>query len=303
MLYRSNGSLGDGSLVLPASHPGSPRNVREITPHDGILYFRVKNEIWRSDGTYPLKDIHPTGYSIPNYLSDAAGILYFTANDGVQGRKLRRSDGTSTGTVLVGDINPGTASFAMFNGVVYFRANDDVNGASLTVPAFSGGIVTIAYLIDSGETSPDLTATAVSLIPGSTLQNSAGNSGPLLLPTSNLDANANLIVNPPVPTMLSLVTINDAAAQRSRVISLILDFAMPQNAGIFTSLGTITLTRGTTVVQTGATGATAASPFCRPAALSAARRLRSTTQTVPPPARELSTAPCATDAGCCQFPS
>ncbi|GBF00439.1 hyalin, partial [Microcystis aeruginosa NIES-298] len=33
--------------------------------------------------------------------------LFFTANDGVNGYELWKSDGTAAGTVLVKDINPG----------------------------------------------------------------------------------------------------------------------------------------------------------------------------------------------------
>src|SRR5919202_1233543 len=38
------------------------------------------------------------------------GVLYFGAKEGVHGTELWRSDGTSAGTFLLKDINPGTAN-------------------------------------------------------------------------------------------------------------------------------------------------------------------------------------------------
>lgn len=62
--------------------------------------------------------------------------MYFSADDGANGNELWKSDRTSEGTVLVGDINPGSASstpggLTEFNGELYFSANDGVNGIEL----------------------------------------------------------------------------------------------------------------------------------------------------------------------------
>ena len=53
----------------------------------------------------------------------------FVAEDGVLGRELWKSDGTSSGTSLVLDINPGAASshpshLTFFDMFVYFSADD-----------------------------------------------------------------------------------------------------------------------------------------------------------------------------------
>ena len=44
--------------------------------------------------------------SDPSSLTGVGGTLFFTADDGIHGRELWKSDGTKAGTVLVKDIDP-----------------------------------------------------------------------------------------------------------------------------------------------------------------------------------------------------
>jgi ELWxxDGT repeat protein len=60
------------------------------------------------------------------------GTLFFTANDGVNGDELWKTDGTEEGTQLVKDISTGSVStsfykFASFDGKIFFTAS--ANGA------------------------------------------------------------------------------------------------------------------------------------------------------------------------------
>jgi ELWxxDGT repeat protein len=100
-------------------------------------------QLWVTDGTaagtVAITDINDTAGGIfPNnfYSPDLTVInnrLFFNGNDGIHGFEPWISDGTTAGTRMVQDINPGSASsypasFTAFNGEVYFTADDGTNG-------------------------------------------------------------------------------------------------------------------------------------------------------------------------------
>ena len=92
-----------------------------------------------------VKDINPTlretGY--PDDLTVVGDTLYFTADDGVNGRELWKSDGTEAGTLMVKDIlvvdkrfpEPGVSSYPSWltdvAGTLYFATFDDPRGGEL----------------------------------------------------------------------------------------------------------------------------------------------------------------------------
>lgn len=121
-LWKSNGTTEGTQLV--AELPG----LKELTSVDDTLFFVQGNEdigeeLWKSDGTPEgtvlVKDIRPeervngvaTNFgSEPKNLIDVDGTLFFTADDGENGRELWKSDGTEEGTVLVENIAEDTNS-------------------------------------------------------------------------------------------------------------------------------------------------------------------------------------------------
>ena len=134
-----------------------------ITPYNGKLIMRARstNVGWvlcQSSGTMAsstlLKDIYTGSISgIPSSSSPSEfiefnGWLYFSANT-ILGYELWKTNGTSAGTVLVKDINPGGSSnpdnFVILNNKLYFVAADGTNGREIwTTDGTSSGTVMAA---------------------------------------------------------------------------------------------------------------------------------------------------------------
>jgi ELWxxDGT repeat protein len=139
----------DTRAVLVKDINPTGTSVRDLTAVDGTLFFTVTDEshgaeLWKLDTRKKgkgrarlVKDIKPGGASSsPHRLTNVDGSLYFTADDGVHGDELWRSDGTRKGTRLVKDINPGPASSDPYdltrsNGRLFFGAYDGLHGCEL----------------------------------------------------------------------------------------------------------------------------------------------------------------------------
>ena len=111
--------------------------------------------------TYLVADINQNNFgSSPSNFIKVGGVLYFTANDDVNGTELWKTDPT-TGVVTLLEINPGSSSTYInyltdVNGTLYFQAYDTTNGYELWKIGSDGTPTRID--LGSGSSSPnDLT--------------------------------------------------------------------------------------------------------------------------------------------------
>jgi ELWxxDGT repeat protein len=80
-----------------------------------------------------VKDINTdkAGSSPSGYVKHSDDYIYFTANDGIHGAELWRTDGTEENTEMVKDVTPGKDSSSIgnitsVNSLLYFVANNDL---------------------------------------------------------------------------------------------------------------------------------------------------------------------------------
>ncbi len=114
-------------------------------PNDNIA--NVGTEFYKSTGTGAIlvKDINSSKYSttnipnssFPTWLTVINNNIYFRADDGIHGIEPWISDGTSQGTHILKDINPGKdygcagSFFRPANNKVYFLGNDPLYGREI----------------------------------------------------------------------------------------------------------------------------------------------------------------------------
>lgn len=177
-LWSSDGT-GEGTTLVKDINTtnSSNSNPTGLTVVGSNLYFAANDgilgtELWRTNGTEAgtvlVKDINTiadsapgsTEDSAPQQLIEAGGKLFFTADNGVNGRELWVSGiGTATTTFMVKDIVPGAGSpdiqdMRNVDGVLCFSADDGINGRELWISdGTAAGTVMINDLTGPSATS------------------------------------------------------------------------------------------------------------------------------------------------------
>jgi ELWxxDGT repeat protein len=119
---------------------------------DNQLYSVAFDALGVPTGATVVSEINATGNDNVAGLTTFGGFVYFAATDGVNGRELWRTDGTSAGTTLVADINPGSGDstplgLVVAGGKLYFTASTPAFGRELYVSdGTASGTVRLADL-------------------------------------------------------------------------------------------------------------------------------------------------------------
>jgi ELWxxDGT repeat protein len=158
-----NATGSSGAVILldyfGAAFAGGDVHTRLL---NGKIFFMADDgthgtELWATDGTLGgtamVKDVNPGSNSSINISSFSIWAytgsgMYYGANDGSHGTELWFTDGTSVGTNMVQDINPGTAGsdpsiLTFVNSHIFFTADNNSDGitdfyiitASVTLPS------------------------------------------------------------------------------------------------------------------------------------------------------------------------
>lgn len=127
-LWRTDGTDTGTHKIQTYTNQGN----NALTPAGHQLFY-VNNELWVSDGTannaHVVRDINPSLPPNIGHLVALKDILYFNADDGVNGNELWRSDGTEAGTYMVKDINPmagqqsNPSCLTVVDSLLFFLAN------------------------------------------------------------------------------------------------------------------------------------------------------------------------------------
>jgi|GEM_PF-2564821 len=180
-LWKSNGTAAGTFFIKEFNSGEYLDSLENFTNVNGTLFFTIYDaleyyedyegyhcELWKSNGTaagtvlvkkFESFDIDDDYWYDEdqeiNNLTNVNGTLYFRGWDSVYGNELWKSDGTTAGTVISIDINPGEDSSEIsnmtnINGTLYFQANDGSHGYELWK---SDGTLNEKYIGDAQDNS------------------------------------------------------------------------------------------------------------------------------------------------------
>ncbi len=186
-LWKTDGTSGGTAMVLdivPGTDSSNNRDAYWLTATASYMLFAARTpsigvELWKSDGTSAgtvlLKDINMgssgADSSNPRYFYHYNSLEFFIAGDATNGEEIWKTDGTPGGTVIVKDINAGTANsttydlfpgfpypifngFHAFNSKLYFTATDGASTGEMWVTDGTAGNTTLVKDIIPGVSIP-----------------------------------------------------------------------------------------------------------------------------------------------------
>lgn len=145
-LWKSDGTSAGTTLVKDIQTGAGSSTPSGMFATTVNLFFVANDgingmELWTSDGTTGgtslVKDINSgaasSTSSITTFIRTGSGIVYFAANDGVNGTEFWRTLGSAGNTTMMADINSGAGSSSPANMLinsnnVYFSATDGTTG-------------------------------------------------------------------------------------------------------------------------------------------------------------------------------
>jgi ELWxxDGT repeat protein len=163
-LWRSNGTIAGTKKVAQIQVATAHNNYHKNDVYcisNGLLYINVPSDyynydnsgLWTSNGTSAgTKQVRKLSSNYDagiNNLTDVNGIVYFSANDGINGNEIWQSNGTLVGTILIRDITGGSSGtnlsdFCSIGSRLYFVANGalwtSTSAGNKTVPVTDAGL-------------------------------------------------------------------------------------------------------------------------------------------------------------------
>jgi len=169
-MYSTDGTASGLALVEDV-FPNSSSDPDNLTLYAGMIIFSAKTSSQTgvelcsyntTNQTTLIKNINTTNFqgSLPSDFLVFNNKVYFTADDGINGRELWVTDGTETGTQLVSDLYVGTSgsnpeNLTVFNNALYFTATHPTLGTELFKMATTQNITLLKNIAaGSGNSNP-----------------------------------------------------------------------------------------------------------------------------------------------------
>ncbi|GGB92465.1 ELWxxDGT repeat protein [Dyadobacter sediminis] len=161
ILYKSDGTT-EGTVAV-TNTTGSNPSAPLVALGDNVYFKQVLpsgTALFKANNTTPVTLVRQFTSGLSNLVS-AGNELYFSANDGVNGNELWKTDGSTAGTVLVKNINPGAASsdpsmFRTADGQLFFVANDGTHGRELWKTGGTASSTKLVRDIRTGDSGSDI---------------------------------------------------------------------------------------------------------------------------------------------------